>query len=109
MTEDRVKDMLYLWKRSMYAGKSKHLGYPSRSSGGFADASEDFDQAVGAADDRCAKATDSAIDGLPSDNKAAVYAKHLGGAWTLPDGLLGVHYASAVLQVGRALDRKGIV
>lgn len=109
MTPDRVEDMLYLWKRWMHGGKSKHLGYPTRSSTGDVQVDNaEFDQMVAEADDRCARATDAAIDELPANNKAAVYRKHLGGPFAGSANVLEAYYVVAVALLGRALDRRGI-
>lgn len=108
MTADRAEWHLWNWANWMHGGLSGHLRIaPSSSSAAQVD-NADFDRMVTEADDRCAKATDSAIDGLTPTEKAAVYAKHLRGQWAASQTVLDAYYTLARLQVGRTLERKGI-
>jgi len=108
MTEDRVEWMIWNWARWMHAGKSSHLRAKTSSVGKTSSGST-FDEMVETVDKRCAAATDSCVDALRPNDKAAVYAMHLQGRWYLPDPMLAPHYRTAVVEIGRNLDRRGIV
>ena len=110
MSDDRTDWYLYTWERWMRGSKTMRLAFPSRASGGMGSSgSLDFDQMADAAEIRCAEATDSCIDELQGRDRMAIYATHLAGQWTpyAPD--LPHCYANAKQELGRRLDKHGMV
>jgi hypothetical protein len=113
LTEDRVEWHLWNWARWYYASREKGTGYASRASGGFENyttsrSGKDWETEYDEICKRQADATDAIIDGLQPTYKAAIYAKHLEGAWALPEASLALYYRAAVPLIGRGLDRRGV-
>lgn len=110
MTDDRVDWHLWNWAIHMRRGTSNHLKHRNAASSGIGrSGSEDFDQMVDSADKRCAEATGTAIDDLPKNDRCAVYATHLEQPCDLPPVAVAIYYRAACIEIGRKLDRVGIV
>lgn len=111
MKADRVEWHLWNWEQWQLRDSSEG-DYESRASGGMGGTfSREFDAMVAECDTRCALAVDTIIGDLPSAQRIAVHAKHLGVKWpdvyrTRVDPI--VAYADACVRIGRELDAKGI-
>lgn len=109
MTEDRVQWMLWNWAQFMHSGKSAHLR--AKTSGFWAaDGHRTSDEMLVPIDKRCAAATWAAICDLEPNYKAAIEVMHIEREnWPLPEAALPLYYRAACTEIGRKLDRRGIV
>lgn len=80
MTDERLEWHLQNWAHWMRDPELK-LYYPPRSKHMYSNASQDFDAMVAAVDERCAKAVDALLDGLPVGQQCAINNKYLGAVF----------------------------
>lgn len=113
MNDDRVDWHLWNWANfQRRPADASHLQHRKKASSGIGRTnSQTFDDMCDAADARCADATNVAIEDLPKWDKAAVKHHHLENypAPDLPTQAIALYYRAACIEIGRKLDRAGIV
>lgn len=107
MESERVKYYLGIWKEWMHR-PGLSIGYPKQSlmmaNGGIVD----FEDLVEAADNTAARAMDAIIDGLSPSQQQAV--QHFNGiaVWTFKRLDIREIYMTALDEIERGLNRKGL-
>jgi hypothetical protein len=110
MTDERLRFHLENWTSWMHkrVGVFRKLWYPGKASGGMGNTgASDFDEIVGHADGRCARAVAASLDDLPQHQRLAIHNKHLATVYRLRMDV-DVAYAEGCQALKKSLLRKGI-
>jgi hypothetical protein len=110
-TLQKVKDALEVWAEWMQQDDTK-LGYPSKSavilSGGGAWGSfgEDLEAEL---DNTMANAVDAIVEGLPLNQKHAVFHFHIAAVFTPRRSVIEHDYEDALMSLEVGLRKRGLV
>jgi hypothetical protein len=107
-TDQRVMYYLSIWVEYMRRPESS-LSYPRASCGMSSGGAHSFDDLAGQADNYAARTMETIIDDLPIPQKLAVHHFNLGAVWRPSRFNLLDEYRNAILGIGRAIVRKGLV
>lgn len=99
-TNTRVFDYIIIWKKWMSTDDNNRLGLPSSSAGfRMRTGSQDMEEWEESSDRRAARIVDALIEGLPPQEKVAVYHFNLGAVWSSPRWNVESCYQSACLAI----------
>jgi hypothetical protein len=107
-SEQRVMYYLSIWGDYMRRPESS-LFFPRTASGVAAGGANSFDDLAGQADNYAARTMETIIDDLEPPQRLAVYHFNLGAVWKPGRFNLADEYRKAIINIGKAIVRKGLV